>query len=327
MARAELRSLRLSRSDTERLLAALVISLLLHVTVWGGYEIGKKLGWWQEWHLPAWLHKTAKKNPPPPMQPPAEVQPEIFVDVTQPEAEPPKKTIYYSDKNSHASNPVEDKNSSQPKMDGKQKDSPKTEDVTKFSKLQPSPAPQKESQPSPPAQPTEAAEPSSPNNLGDVKPTKLADKKTDEQKPAPPQEKPRPRTINEALAQKQLPGRKMQQDGGAHISFQSNLDVKSTLTGDYDRRIIDAVSQHWYNLLDSQKFALDRTGQVQVHFKLKYDGTVEEVTIVNNSVGIMLGYVCQAAIEQAAPFGKWPDGVRETIGANFREVTFTFDYY
>jgi hypothetical protein len=44
-------------------------------------------------------------------------------------------------------------------------------------------------------------------------------------------------------------------------------------------------------------------------------------------VGDVLSYVCQAAIEQAAPFGKWPDDMRREIGANFREITFTFDYY
>ncbi len=329
MARAEQRSLRLSRSDLERLLIALAFSLLVHLSVFGGYELGKKYGWWQNWHLPAWLHKPAKKPPTlAQIQPqPQPVDPTIFVDVLQSDPEPPKKTIYYSNKNSHASNPDEDKNLNQPKLDGKQKDSPKTEDVPKFSKLQPSPAPTppKESPPAPEKPPAEAAQPISPMNLGDVKSTKVAEKKTEEQKATPP--KPRPRTLAEAREQNHLPGRKMQQDGGARRSFQSNLDVKSTLTGDYDRRIIEAVSQRWQDLLDNQKFAQDRTGQVQVHFKLKYDGTIENVEILGNSVGDLWGYVCQAAIQDSAPFGKWPDDMRRIIGANFREITFTFNYY
>ena len=32
------------------------------------------------------------------------------------------------------------------------------------------------------------------------------------------------------------------------------------------RRIIEAVTQRWYDLLDSQKFALDRTGKVGCDF-------------------------------------------------------------
>jgi hypothetical protein len=327
MARAELRSLRLSRSDTERLLAALVISLLLHVTVWGGYEVGKKFGWWQAWHLPAWLHKTARKNPPPPqLQIQPEVQPEIFVDVTQSDPEPPKKTIYYSDKNSHAANPDEDKNLNQPKLDGKQKEVPKTEDANKFSKSQPTP-PQQQLQPSPPAEPAEAAQPVSPFNQGDVKLTKVADKKTEEQKPSPPQQQPRPRTINAALAQQHLPGRMSQQNGGAHRKLDPSFDVKATPFGDYDRAFIEAVQQRWSDLLDSQRFAQDRTGKVVVRFKLEYDGTVHDMEVLENTVGDLLGYVCQAAISEAAPFGKWPDDMRRMIGANFREITFTFYYY
>jgi hypothetical protein len=325
MARTE-GSLRLSRSDAERLLIALAVSLAVHLAIFGGYELGKKYGWWQNWHLPAWLHKTAKKNPAltPPVQLPP-IDPAIFVDVLNSDPEPPKNTIYYSDKNSHASNPDEDKNLNQPKLDGKQKNSPKIEDVPKFSKLQPSPAPQKEAPPAPEKPPTEAAQPTSPQNLGDVKITKVADKKTEEQKATPP--KPRPRTLAEAREQNHLPGRKMQQEGGAHRSFQSNLDVKSTLTGDYDRRIIEAVSQRWQDLLDNQKYAQDRTGQVQVHFRLKYDGTIEDVQILGNNVGDLWGYVCQASIQDSAPFGKWPDEMHNAIGSNFRDITFTFNYY
>ena len=33
------------------------------------------------------------------------------------------------------------------------------------------------------------------------------------------------------------------------------------------------------------------------------------------------------AIEEAAPFAPWPGEMRRTIGANYREITFTFLYY
>jgi hypothetical protein len=321
MARAELRSLRLSRSDTERLMAALVISLLLHATVWGGYETGKKFGWWQAWHLPAWLHKTAKKNPPPLVTAQPEVQPEIFVDVTQPDAEPPKKTIYYSDKNSHAANPDEDKNSNQPKLNGKQKDAPKTEDVTKFSKLQPSP-PQQES---PQTQPTEAAQKSSPFNQGDVKLAKLTDHETNQQKAA--QQPPRPRTLNEARAQQHLPGQQMQQDGGVHRNrIVPSFDVKATPFGQYDAAMITAIQQYWDDELNHYNYAQDRKGRVTIKFELNYDGTVTDLEISNSDVGILLTTWCQGAIEQTAPFGKWPSDMLHLIGSTQRPVTLTFIY-
>lgn len=327
MARAELSSLRLSRSDTERLVLALVLSLSVHLAIWGGYETGKKLGWWREWHMPAWLHKTTKKNTPTMIMAQTQPEPMIFVDVTQPDAVPPKKTIYYSDQNSHAANPDEDKNSNQPKLNGKQKNTPKTEDTPRLSRLQSSPPPSEQLHPSPEKTATEKENQSSPMNLGDVKVTKPAENPaTQNQKPAP-QQPPRPRTINEALEQKHLPGLQMKQNGGAHHLLVPSFDVAKSSFGDYDRAVIDAVTEHWYDMLNKQNFAQDRTGQVAIRFKLEYDGTVRDVEIVQNNVGDLLSYVCQASIEDSAPFGKWPDDMRREIGANFREITFTFDYY
>src|SRR5580704_5023870 len=130
-------SLRFSLSDQERLFVALVMSLLIHLVIWGGFEVGKKYGWWQHLHMPAWAHQVVKKIQPTPKPTEQDTPPTIFVEVTQPDATPPKNTMYYSDKNSHAANPDEDKNSNQPKLNGKQKDIPKTEDTPRQTKPQP----------------------------------------------------------------------------------------------------------------------------------------------------------------------------------------------
>jgi len=315
-------SLRLSRSDLERLVVALVLSILFHLAVWGGYELGRKYGWWRELHALAWRHHPTPKplSPPPPA---VETQPTIFVEVTQPDAAPPKNTMFYSNKNSHAGNPDEDKDSNQPKLNGKQTDNPKTEDATRLSKAQP-PAPQPQPLRPSPQPAAEAADESSPFNLGDEKPKQLAMKKAERQTPAQP---PKPRTLKEALEQNHLPGLAMRQVGGAHHRLSAAFDAKATPFGDYDLAIINAVTERWYSLLDQQNFAQDRTGRVVVKFKLEYDGTVRDVEVVDNNVGEVLCYLCQTAIENAAPFGKWPDEMRREIGENFREITFTFDYY
>lgn len=119
----------------------------------------------------------------------------------------------------------------------------------------------------------------------------------------------------------------MQQDGGVHRRrVYSSLDTKSTPFGAYDRALIEAVQQRWYDLLDSQRFALDRTGRVTLHFRLKSDGSVEELAIVANDAGATLGYVCEESIMDVAPFAKWPPDMRRMIGENFRDLTFTFIY-
>ena len=318
-------SLRFSRSDQERLFVALVMSLLIHLVLWGGYEVGKKYGWWQHLHMPSWRHQVVKKILP--AQKPAEqdTPPTIFVEVTQPDATPPKNTMYYSDKNSHAANPDEDNNSNQPKLNGRQTDSPKLEDVARLSKAQPPAAQAQPLQPSPESAPAPAEE-SSPLNMGDQNLKKLAMKKAAQQPPAQPPKKPR--TLKEALEQNHLPGLQMRQDGAAHHHpGPPSFDAKETAFGNYDRDVIDAVTERWYSLLDQQKFAQDRTGRVVVQFKLEYDGTVRDVEVLDNNVGDVLSYVCQTAIENAAPFAKWPDEMRQAIGANYREIKFTFDYY
>jgi TonB family protein len=120
----------------------------------------------------------------------------------------------------------------------------------------------------------------------------------------------------------------MQQDGGVkRHALSSSLDAMATPFGAYDRAIVEAISQRWYDLLDSQQFADSRTGKVTVDFHLNPDGSVTELKISGNSVGDLLGYVCQNAIEEAAPFAKWPSDMRRMVGANFREITFTFYYY
>jgi len=337
MARAAKESLRYSRFESERLVAALLLSLLLHLAAWGVFEGGKKLGWWEKLHRLTRPQQMARKYPAQKPAPPAEVEQEIFLDVSHADAEPPKRAKYYSNKNSLAANPDASRNEAQPQLNGKQKDTAKTEDVPRLVKLQPTPPPQ---QPAPqPAQPqpeTPPAKPlpqSSPMNLGDLELAKVAEATAAsqlQQRQQPQQPQPeRPRTLKQAqAAQPRLPGQEMQQDGGVRRQrVWSSLDARATSFGDYDRAIIEAVTDHWYALLDSRHFAQDRTGKVIVRFKLRYDGSISEMSTLENTVGETLNYVCQEAIEESAPFAAWPSDMRRQIADNYREISFVFYYY
>jgi outer membrane biosynthesis protein TonB len=300
-------SLRLNRLERERLILAVVLSLAAHLAAFGFYEFSKGL------HLFSRLNHSAKAKAQPLQALAQNSEPVIFIDVNPEQAttEVPQNAKYYSSKNSLAANPESEHDSNLPKLNGKQADVPKTEDAPRqnLNKLQPQP-PEKEQQESKPAV--------QPGDLALAKPQELQ-----------PQQPPRPRTIREALAQQsRLPGVQMRQDGGAHrIELQSSFDAKATPFGAYDAAFIEAVQQHWYDLLDSQKFAQDRTGKVTVQFHLNYDGTVTEMKVLDNNVGELLGYVCQQAIAEPAPFAAWPSDMRRMVGENFREITFTFYYY
>ncbi|HTB85850.1 MAG TPA: hypothetical protein VK742_19555 [Candidatus Sulfotelmatobacter sp.] len=321
MARPEVDSLRPGRLATSPLVVALLISLLLHLGGGTVYELGKKFGWWKKLADISLVKKTIKKNAAAELAKRNDEPPVIFVDVSQIEAEAPKQTKYYSNKNSRAANPDADQDSNQPKINGTQTVAPKTEDVPKLQKLQPAaPPPQPQTAETKPPQPVEKPDPM---NLGD---REL--KQVPEQPAQPPPQPQRPRTLAEARAQQQLPGQAMKQSGGVQRhQLQSSLDVKSTAFGEYDLAIVNAVTSRWYDLLDSHRFAEDRTGRVTVHFKLQPDGTITEVEIMDNDVGQLLGYVCEEAIQEAAPFAKWPDDMRREIGANYRDISFTFFYY
>lgn len=304
-------SLRPTRFDAERLGLVLALSLAAHLAAWGVWETGRYFDVWQRLPRPAWLLPIPKL-----VQPPAQIseEPLELVTVAQPAAQPPPKAKYYSSQNSIAANPEANREKPVPQINGRQTDVPKTETVTKpdFNKLQPAPQPVAREQPQP--QPT-------------VTPGDLALASPKELRPAPP----RPRTIAEALAQanpNRVPGVAMKQEGGVrNVRLSSSLDVKATAFGAYDEAFVEAVTQRWYDLLDKQNFALDRTGKVSLRFHLNYDGTITAMTMQENTVGDVLGYVCQEAINDPAPFKPWPEAMRREIAENYREITFTFYYY
>jgi hypothetical protein len=307
---AQFDSLRLSSPEMRRLGLALALSLALHLLGWGGYAAGKEFGWWQQWHWPTWLPRLAIMKIVPAPAPQNNEAQLTFVEVAQPATEVPPNTKYYSSQNSRAADPTKG-NKDVPQLNGKQTEVVKTENVPRpdFNKLQPAnPAPQQKMQPA--------------TQAGDLT---LGKPENSQQ-----QEQERPRTIKQALAQQshQLPGQQMKQEGGMHRqALVSSLDVKATPFGAYDAAFIAAVTQRWYDLLDSRQFAMDRSGKVTLRFHLNYDGSIADMKVLENTVGDVLGYVCQKAVTDPAPFSPWPSEMRRLIGENYREITFTFYYY
>jgi Rps23 Pro-64 3,4-dihydroxylase Tpa1-like proline 4-hydroxylase len=263
---------------------------------------------WQRLHLPAWVHfLEAKIQPAQPLV--QETEPLVFVEVNpeQTTADAPKNTKYYSSQNSRAANPEADRDTNVPQLNGKQTEIAKTEDVTRpnFSKLQPA-TPQVNQQP-------EARRPML--EPGDLTLAKLEDFRQQE----------RPRTLQQAH---RLPGQQMKQEGGVHRqALVPSFDVKATPFGAYDAAFIEAVTQRWYDLLDSRQFARDRSGKVILRFHLNYDGRISDMNVTENTVGDVLGYVCQKAVMDPAPYAKWPTDMREMMNSDYREITFTFYYY
>jgi hypothetical protein len=303
-------SLRPNRFEGERVALALALSLLAHVLIFGGYVLSRQ--------IPALRHviwlPVARQRPVILVQ--KEEQPLEFVTVQNPSTEAPQNAKYISNHNSIAADNSQNRASDNPQLNGKT-DMPAPEDVrAQFSKSPTGADQQRDSS----AQASQ--EPKAASNSGDLTLGK-PDNGTQ------PQEQPRPRTLKEAYEQmrNQMPQMTMRQEGGAerHARVPS-FDVKVTGFGDYDARFVEAVSQNWYNLLDSQKFSLDRTGKVVLLFRLNYDGSISQMRFAGNNVGDLLGYVCEKAVLDGAPYERWNEDMRLKLG-DHTDVQFTFDYF
>jgi len=302
-------SLRFSAPECRRLAMALALSLAVHLLGWGGYEFGRTFNLWQRFHLPPLMLFTKIK----PAQPLPESEPVVFVDVNpaQATAKAPKNARYFSTHNSQAANPETGRNKDVPQINGRQTDVPMVENAPRTQ--QPSPS---ELQAKPQVSPEQLA-----MNAGDLTLGKPLETRPEEQT------QPRPRTVKQALAQQnQVPGVKMQENGGVprHATIPS-FDVKVTGFAEYDKRFIDAVRQRWYDLLDSQGFALDRRGKVVLRFHLNYDGSISGMTITENTVGYLYGYLCQKSVLDGVPYEHFPSDMRLKLG-DYADAQFTFFY-
>jgi protein TonB len=317
---------------------ALAISLGVHLLFYGGFELGQHFKWWQDERMPDWLKKISKTlaaTKPPQKAPPPENQPDpplLFVEVDPSTAtpEPPKDAKYYSSRNSKAANPEAQIETDTPNISGTQTHVPKTETAPRTKALPFQPA-----APKPANQEEEAAEakPKGGPKVGDLDMAKpdtkpgdgQADGKTGD---SPTETHKRPRTLADAhKLNSALAGEKMKLDGGVRPRFSApSLDTKGTPFGEYDAAIVAAIQQRWYDLLDQQAFAREHTGRVILEFRLNYDGRITDMKVIENDVSDLLSYLCQRAITEPAPYAPWPSDLRRLMGADYREVRFTFFY-
>lgn len=323
-------SLRPGRLEYKRLAWAVVISIVVHLFCYGGYQFSRTVlpVWLERMKILASLAEQLKKKPAPAQLPqPVEV-PLVFVDVNPAVAtpEPPKNAKYYSSQNSQAANPDAEQDTDTPKINGQHDQVPKAEDTPRTpAPLRPQATPSL-AQTSKEEQKPQQEKPKP--TVGDLVMAKPAPKL----QPDPGQEEStRPRTLVEAKMREQqrnqIAGEKMKQDGGVHHRRDiSSFDAKATSYGAYDQALIDAIQQRWNDLLDSQQFALNRTGKVVIEFNLNYDGRVSDVKIAETTVGDTLAYVCRLAITDPAPYLKWPSDMRREFGES-RPIRFTFNYY
>jgi hypothetical protein len=95
----------------------------------------------------------------------------------------------------------------------------------------------------------------------------------------------------------------------------------------YDQNLTAKIEARWYKILDESKFPPpEKSGKTVVKFKLYPDGKAEEFKVIENSAPVS-ELVALQAIKDCAPFPKWPDDMLKIEKLDYREITFTFNYY
>ena len=340
----------------EGIRGALVLSILLHLFLIGTVELGARLGWWRHSFIQNWLVTPVNARQAAALaeaRAQAELRkleeiPLVFleVDPSQASADAPEQAAYYAAANSRAANP-DTADTLKPRIDGNQDKVPRTTTL-QYPTVQPvqpiqsvpEPLPLVALAPRPRERPAPRVESQAKSETA-LKPGDLL-----VAKPAPdsqniastgqsragtqPLPRPeRPRTVAQARAQQgqsAITGEKMKQEGGVkRFGVESTLDARATSYGAYDAAVIAAIQQRWYTLLDERSYSLERSGKVVIKFRMKYDGSIQNLEVVDADVGELLSIVCAKAIDDPAPFGAWPRQMRVELG-DFRDVRFTFHY-
>lgn len=344
---------RLENLAANSIARALAISLIFHFLLFSSLELAYRLGWMKQSVLASLkltsrskpdlrrLNELKKNNPPAARQIPV-----VFVEVDPAQAveESPKDSEYYSTHNTRAANPDTKVDSNKPKITGAQDKVAKTTDTARSKPLPLPPEPPAEKQAAverPKAEPqplqpkpaeASAKTGSQPGDLTFAKPADVPKLNPEPEKvqvaenAGPP--RVRPRTIAAALQQQGLlAGEKMKQDGGMkRFSIAEGLDVKASPFGSYDGAIIAAIQKRWYDLLDERDFARGHVGKVVLTFRLNSNGSITEMRVAENEVTDILALICQRAVLDPAPYAPWPNDMRRLVGADYREVKFTFHH-
>ena len=230
----------------------------------------------------------------------------------------PEDSKYYSNQNSKTVDEQAEKETTQPKIEGKQDKVPRIVDSKPASPANP-PTPKPE--PKPPEPELEPAPPKAET----LKPVVAKPEPKPKPKPEPKPKPRRPRTVAEAKQLAMIQGEKMKQDGGVKKRATIvGLDAKASPFGDYDARLIAAIQTRWNQILD--QYYIPSVGQVVLTFNLWSDGKVTNVQVERRTVDELLSLKCERAVKEPAPYEPWPEKMRDEIGSDRRYVRFTFYY-
>jgi len=198
-----------------------------------------------------------------------------------------------------------------------------------FAKTPEQPKPEPKTAPKPKDKPFTVAKKSDPGNTAPKLTASPPRPKSTAPSPEPKPVEPRPRRLDQVKPQlsKLNPGQLMNQDGGAKRKrAKVSIDAKGSELGVYSGKLIEAITQCWYDKLDAYPGNIPPGGRVVVQFRVHLDGRVTETRTASSTVGALQSYFCVQSITEPAPFDEWPESMHRMLGKDYHDVQFTFHY-
>jgi hypothetical protein len=100
----------------------------------------------------------------------------------------------------------------------------------------------------------------------------------------------------------------------------------ASTTATYDKAMIKSIQVRWMQLLDQRGYGGGVKGRMVVQFNLRSDGSVSDITIIENNLPASFAVLCESAIKDVSPFSRWPDPMRREVGKDQRTVRFNFSF-
>ena len=79
-------------------------------------------------------------------------------------------------------------------------------------------------------------------------------------------------------------------------------------------------------MLDNLSYDGYRHGRVVLQFRLRYDGEITDMKVLEDTVGLNLSLLCQKAVLDPKPYDRWPRDMRLLVDKDYREIQFAFYY-
>lgn len=137
-----------------------------------------------------------------------------------------------------------------------------------------------------------------------------------EARPAP---RPRPR-----LAPELLSGPLMQSNSSANRRGALAIDATFSEFGEYEQQFYAVVQTAWYQEIEFFR-PIDTGTRVHVRFRMRADGSVDQLETVDTTASKIASLICETAITKRSPFRPWSKEMVEVFGRE-RWINIVFHY-